>query len=165
MPATATAPKDQAVHTVIFNNDRFSRVCGGMRVTGPVRFVAFTDTSAKGKANPEINEVWLTPGGPNHNLTGEQLETLQKSERGKELIDAGVLQIISPKDLEGASGTTSDYDDLTALSIIRDSEDREWLETSEKQEKRPAIREALKKQMEAIDSRMQALSKRAAAAE
>ena len=164
MPAVS-APKDAAVHTVIFSNDRYSRACGGLRISGPVRFVAFVDTSAKGKANPELKEVWLTPGGPNHNLTGEQLDTLQKSDRGKELLDAGVLQIISPENPDEASGTTSDHEDLTALSLIRDSEDREWLETSLQQEKRPAVRDAIKKQMDAIDSRMQALSKRAAATE
>ena len=163
--ATATPTKDSAVHTVIFNNDRYSRVCGGMRITGPVRFVAFTDNSPKGKANPELKSVWLTPGGPNHNLTGDQLDTIKQSDHGKELLSQGVLQIISPANLESASGTTSDYDDSTALSIIRDSEDREWLETSEKQEKRPVIREALKKQMDAIDSRLQSLSKRALANE
>jgi hypothetical protein len=162
---TATLTKDAAVHTVIFNNDRFSRVCGGMRITGPVRFVAFADNSPKGKANPELKSVWLTPGGPNHNLTGEQLEIIKASDEGKKLLDQGVLQFISPEKPEEASGTTSDYDDVTALSIIRDSEDRVWLETSEKQEKRPAIREALKKQMDAIDSRLQALSKRAMANE
>jgi hypothetical protein len=164
MPA-ASATKDAAVHTVIFNNDRYSRVCGGMRVNGPVRFVAFVDLTAKGKANPELREVYLTPGGPTHNLTGEQLETLRKSEKGQELLDAGVLQIISPENPDEASGTTSDHDDLTALSLIRDSEDREWLETSLQQEKRPAVRDAIKKQMDAIDSRMAALSKRAAAIE
>jgi hypothetical protein len=136
-----------------------------MRITGPVRFVTFVDNSPKGRANPELKSVWLTPGGPNHNLTGEQLETIKGSDEGKKLLEQGVLQIISPANLEDASGTTSDYDDATALSIIRDSEDREWLETSEKQEKRPAIREALKKQMDAIDSRMLTLSKRATASE
>lgn len=163
--ATATPTKDAAVHTVIFNNDRFSRVCGGMRVNGQVRFVAFVDNSPKGKANPELKSVWLIPGGPNHNKTWEQVEIIKASDKGKELLEQGVLQIISPEKPEEASGTTSDYDDVTALSIIRDSEDRVWLETSEKQEKRPAIREALKKQMDAIDSRMQALSKRAMANE
>lgn len=155
--ATATQAPDRAVHTVLFSNDRLSRVCGNLRITGPVRFPAMLGT----KTNPEIESVWLTPGGPNHNLSNKQLEIIKKSEKGKELLATGVLQIISPDDLEEASGTSTDYDDLTAISLIRDSEDREWLETSFAQEKRPAVREAIKKQAEAIDQRLTALSKRA----
>lgn len=134
-------------------------------INGPVRYVAFADNSPKAKnGSPEFLEVYLSPGGPNHNLSDEQIAILQNSEMGKEHISKGIITIISPKDMENASGTSSDHDETEAIAMITDSEDTDWLEQSLAQEKRPAVREAIKAQQKAIDDRLVSLQKQAATA-
>ncbi|MEM9149526.1 MAG: hypothetical protein AAGB19_03615, partial [Cyanobacteria bacterium P01_F01_bin.3] len=86
-----TLDRTHAVHTVLFNGDLLPTVCGGMSITGPIKFSAFVDLSAKGKQTPELNHVWLTPGGPNHNLSDEEIATLKKSDQGKEWLAKGVF--------------------------------------------------------------------------
>lgn len=158
----AQLKKTNPVHTVILDGRKL-RTPQGLVTNGPVRYVCFADNSPKARNNtPEFLEVWLQPGGPNHNLSDEQIAILKNSEIGKEHIAAGIITIISPKDLEKASGTSADYDEAEAIALIRDSEDRDWLEESRAKEDRPAVREQIGKQLDAIDQRLVTLRKQAA---
>lgn len=129
------------------------------KINGPVRYTGFKDKSPKGKGNPEIYGVLLQPG-PNHNVDVTDVEFVLATDAGKEHEKLGAIRVIKPES-ETPRGNSTDYNEPTAISIIRDSEDEEWLESSFAQETRPAVRDLIKKQQELIQNRMQSRARAA----
>ncbi|MEL6385456.1 MAG: hypothetical protein AAFQ89_23930 [Cyanobacteria bacterium J06626_18] len=150
-------------NTVILDTARLPRVAG-RQINGPISYKSFADNSPKGKNSPEIRSVWLIPG-PNHNISDEDIAVLQKSDVGKQHLALDAIVIITPNNLEEgatATATSMDYDEATALTIIRGSEDEEWLELSKNKEDRPAVRQAIAAQIDAIQKQLVALAKNSA---
>lgn len=99
----------------------------------------------------ETKGDWLNPG-TNLNISDEDYEFISKHWFGVQLINSGALKTVEPVLEEGAiaTGTTRDYSEKDALELVRNSNDLEWLELSERKEERPVITKALLDRTKAI---------------
>lgn len=122
--------------------------------SSPIRFprVLSRGTARKGVLDTvETKGGWIHPG-TNLNFPDEDFEHVSKHPVGADLLSSGALKIVetSLKEGEMPTETTRDYSEKDALELIRNSNDSEWLERSERKEERPPILKALIEQSKAI---------------
>lgn len=124
-------------------------------VSSPIRFPRILSRGGGRKSGTldavEIKGDWIHPG-TNLNVPDEDFEHISKHPVGSELIARGALVLVEPSIEEGQipTETTRDYSEKNALELIRNSNDLEWLEQSERKEERPVITKALTKRITEI---------------
>jgi hypothetical protein len=124
----------------------------------PVRFPVLQSAATGGRRNANQE---LEMGAPAALIPGtnfvpvEVWEEMKKNPFIERFIDAQALFVVEPKPLdEGAeaTGTTLDYTDASAIKIVMESVDLEWLKTCITRDSRTKVIDACRKRVKEIES-------------
>jgi len=119
--------------------------------SSPIRFPRTLSRGTARKGSLETVETkggWIHPG-TNLNITDDDYEYIGKHPVGSELIARGSLRVVEPTLAEGQTitETTRDYSEKDAIDLIRNSNDLDWLQQSERKEERPVLLRNLAKRI------------------
>lgn len=122
----------------------------------PVRFpVLHSAATGKKNSNQELEvqaAIALTEGS---NLVEDEIwQHMQNNPFVQRFIESGLLHVIEPKKDEGfvATGTTLDFSEVDARTIVSTSLDIEWLQTCIQRETRDPIVKACKRRIQEVES-------------